>query len=72
MYQDKPTGGAVFIDGINTTLLNENELVEIRKAKIGFIFQQFNLIHTLDVLLRVHLPIIQGSSSVMNQPAMWI
>ncbi|RLG32556.1 lipoprotein-releasing system ATP-binding protein LolD, partial [Methanosarcinales archaeon] len=55
MYQDKPTGGAVFIDGLNTILLNENELVEIRKAKIGFIFQQFNLIHTLDVLLCVHL-----------------
>ena len=47
MYQDKPTGSAVFIEGINTTLLNENELAEIRKAKIGLIFQQFNLIHTL-------------------------
>jgi len=53
---DKPTNGAVFIDGINTGKLSENGLAEIRRRKIGFIFQQFNLIHTLNALENVALP----------------
>ena len=53
---DKPTSGAVFIDGINTGKLSENALAEIRREKIGFIFQQFNLIHTLNALENVALP----------------
>lgn len=54
---DKPTSGAVLIDDINTGKLSENELAEIRREKIGFIFQQFNLIHTLNALENVALPI---------------
>ena len=53
---DKPTSGAVFIDGINTGKLSENGLAEIRREKIGFIFQQFNLVHTLNALENVALP----------------
>ena len=53
---DKPTSGAVFIGGVNTALLSENELAEIRREKIGFIFQQFNLIHSLTALENVALP----------------
>ncbi len=53
---DKPTNGAVFIDGINTGKLSENGLAEIRRRKMGFIFQQFNLIHTLNALENVALP----------------
>jgi putative ABC transport system ATP-binding protein len=53
---DKPTSGAVFIDGTNTGKLSENALAEIRREKIGFIFQQFNLIHTLNALENVALP----------------
>ncbi|MFZ2071661.1 MAG: ABC transporter ATP-binding protein [Halobacteriota archaeon] len=53
---DKPTSGAVFIDGTDTALLSENALAEIRREKIGFIFQQFNLIHTLNALENVALP----------------
>jgi putative ABC transport system ATP-binding protein len=54
---DKPTSGAVLIDDINTGKLSENEIAEIRREKIGFIFQQFNLIHTLNALENVALPI---------------
>lgn len=54
---DKPTTGAVFLDDTNTALLNENGLAEIRRNKIGFIFQQFNLIHTLNTLENVSLPL---------------
>ncbi len=53
---DTPTSGAVFIDGINTGKLSENGLAEIRREKIGFIFQQFNLVHTLNALENVALP----------------
>lgn len=53
---DKPTSGAVFIDGVNTASLSENELAEVRREKIGFIFQQFNLIHSLNALENVSLP----------------
>jgi len=53
---DKPTSGAVFIGGVNTASLSENELAEIRREKIGFIFQQFNLIHSLTALENVALP----------------
>ena len=53
---DTPTSGAVFIDDINTGKLSENELAEIRREKIGFIFQQFNLIHTLNAVENIALP----------------
>jgi putative ABC transport system ATP-binding protein len=53
---DKPTSGAVFIEGVNTASLSENELAAIRREKIGFIFQQFNLIHSLNALENVSLP----------------
>lgn len=53
---DKPTSGAVFIGGTDTASLSENALAEIRREKIGFIFQQFNLIHTLNALENVALP----------------
>jgi putative ABC transport system ATP-binding protein len=54
---DKPTSGSVFIDGVDTAFLTDNELAEIRRQKIGFIFQQFNLIHTLNALENVALPL---------------
>jgi len=54
---DKPTSGAVFIDGVDTAWLTDNELAEIRRKKIGFVFQQFNLVHTLNALENVALPL---------------
>jgi len=53
---DKPTRGSVFIDGVDTAWLSDNELAEIRREKIGFVFQQFNLVHTLNALENVALP----------------
>ena len=54
---DKPTSGSVFIDRIDTATLTENQLAEIRRDKIGFVFQQFNLVHTLNALENVALPL---------------
>ncbi len=55
---DTPTSGKVSIDGTDTSKLSEKELARIRRTKIGFIFQQFNLIHTLNALENVALPML--------------
>ncbi len=55
---DKPTFGRIFIDGYETTKLNDKELTEFRRDKIGFVFQQYNLIQTLTALENVELPMI--------------
>jgi putative ABC transport system ATP-binding protein len=54
---DSPTNGKIFIDGVDVSRMNENKLTEIRNAKIGFIFQFFNLVPTLTALENVALPI---------------
>ncbi len=55
---DKPTYGKIFIDGIDVSKMTEDELAEIRKNKIGFVFQFFNLYPTLNALENVELPMI--------------
>jgi len=52
---DKPSSGKIFIDGKDVSMLNENELARIRREKIGFIFQKYNLIPTLNALENVEL-----------------
>ncbi len=54
---DMPTKGKVYIDGRDTTKLSDKELAKIRLKKIGFVFQQFNLIQTLTALENVALPL---------------
>lgn len=54
---DKPSRGAIFLDDRNISMMGESKLAEIRGKKIGFIFQQFNLIPTLNALENVALPI---------------
>ena len=53
---DVPTKGSVFLDGQNIAHLSESELAQLRGKKIGFVFQQFNLINTLTALENVMLP----------------
>jgi putative ABC transport system ATP-binding protein len=55
---DTPTKGSVFLSGINIETLGESDLAQLRGKKIGFIFQQFNLIPTLSALENVMLPAI--------------
>ena len=54
---DTPTSGAVLLDGQDISHMNERQLTRIRNAKIGFVFQFFNLIPTLTALENVELPI---------------
>ena len=53
---DRPTKGRVYIDGRDISRLSDRELAKIRLKKIGFVFQQFNLIPTLTALENVALP----------------
>ena len=54
---DLPTKGSIFLDKKDISKLNESDLAQIRGQKIGFIFQQFNLIPTLNALENVMLPL---------------
>lgn len=60
---DKPTKGFIYIDGQNIQHMNENHLAILRRKKIGFVFQSFNLIGSLTSLQNVELPMIFNGMS---------
>jgi ABC-type lipoprotein export system ATPase subunit len=53
---DRPTSGKVIIQGTDISTLNDDELAVLRNREMGFIFQQFNLIHRMDAIGNVMLP----------------
>ncbi|HIQ32124.1 MAG TPA: ABC transporter ATP-binding protein [Methanothermococcus okinawensis] len=55
---DRPDSGEVYIDGMEISHLEEDQLTEIRRDKVGFVFQHFNLIPLLTALENVELPLI--------------
>ncbi len=55
---DTPTSGTYFLDGKDVSVLTDDELADIRKEKIGFVFQSFNLLPRTTVLRNVMLPLI--------------
>lgn len=55
---DFPTSGAVLVDGLLTNSLNDSALTRLRREKIGFIFQSFQLIRTLTAIENVELPLL--------------
>ena len=54
---DRPTSGTVLLDGIDLATAPEAELPRIRRSKVGFVFQHFNLIQTLTAIENVMLPL---------------
>ncbi len=60
---DKPTKGEYFLDEQDVSKLTEDQLSEIRKNKIGFVFQAFNLLPRATVLRNVMLPLIYAETS---------
>ena len=60
---DTPTAGEVTFDGQDTHLLADDDLTEFRSKKLGFVFQNFNLVPVLSALENVMLPLqIQGEA----------
>jgi len=55
---DTPTSGEYLLDGRDVSKFNDDQLAEIRKSKIGFVFQSFNLLPRTTVLRNVCLPLV--------------
>ena len=60
---DKPTNGQYYLDGINVQKASEKETNNIRNQKIGFVFQNFNLIGRTSALKNVELPMLYAGIS---------
>lgn len=55
---DFPSSGSVFIEGIDTQQLDDLGLTRLRRTKVGFVFQSFQLLHTMSVVENVELPLL--------------
>jgi len=59
---DFPTSGKVILDGADTSSLDDAALTKVRRDKVGFIFQSFQLLPTLSVIENVELPLMLEQS----------
>jgi putative ABC transport system ATP-binding protein len=57
---DQPTSGQYFLDGVDVSRLSEASLASVRNKKIGFVFQNFNLLRRTSALRQVELPLVYG------------
>lgn len=62
----RPTSGRVVIDGVEASGLKDNQRADVRGQRIGFIFQEFNLLPSLNVLENVMLPLRYTKSRVKD------
>lgn len=60
---DSPTSGTYYLDGKDVSTLSDDKLADIRKDKIGFVFQSFNLLPRTTVLRNVSLPLVYDGIS---------
>jgi ABC-type lipoprotein export system ATPase subunit len=66
---DFPTSGQVLLDGVSTSSLNDARLTQLRRQQVGFIFQSFQLLHTLTVFENVELPLLLAGKSQVREAA---
>jgi ABC-type lipoprotein export system ATPase subunit len=66
---DFPTAGRVYVDGVSTSSLRDAGLTQLRREKVGFIFQSFQLLHTLTVFENVELPLLLAGKSNPREAA---
>jgi len=64
---DRPTRGTYLLDGIDISKLDRNELADLRNAKLGFVFQGFNLLARTTALENVELPMLYGTRKVTSR-----
>ena len=61
---DRPTSGRYLLDGVDVSRLPPDALADVRNAKIGFVFQNFNLLSRTSALENVELPLLYGNSTM--------
>ena len=64
---DTPTSGQYFLNNIDISKLNDNELAGIRNKEVGFVFQTFNLLSRTNIYGNVELPIIYSKDRIANK-----
>jgi len=64
---DYPTGGKYFLSGQDVSKLNDNQLALFRNQKIGFVFQEFNLLPRATILRNVELPLTYSKTNSGNK-----
>jgi len=73
---DFPSSGTVLVDGVATSTLRDDALARVRREKIGFIFQSFQLIHTLTVFENVELPLLlatkKNAREIARERLSWV
>jgi len=67
---DFPTAGEVLLDGQSTARLNEAELTLVRRRRVGFVFQFFQLLPALSVLENVEVPLLLSGARRTREPAL--
>src|SRR6202165_3615157 len=64
----RPTSGSLFIDGIETCKLGDRQLAQMRARRVGFVFQEYNLLSGLNVLENVMLPLRYVKNGKKGRP----
>jgi len=72
---DRPTGGKAFVDGAELSAMGDRELSRMRRRRIGFVFQFYNLIPVLDAAENAALPLLldgKPSAASRNAAVAWL